>query len=80
MFGLEDKKSKDGGDQFDLEKELKTVKKRRETLLKIEERIGQLKSVLRAGQSQEEFNDIGTLLMGYVALLKVVTRFGDKAK
>lgn len=81
MFGLEDKKRKDEGPaQFDLEVELKSPKKRRETVAKIEERIAQLKAVLRSGQDQGEFDDVGALLLGYTALLKVVGRFGGKPK
>jgi hypothetical protein len=81
MFGLEDKKRKgDNPTQFDLELELKSAKKRRETALKVEERIAQLKAVLRSGQDQEEFDDVGVLLQGYAALLKVIGRFGEKPK
>lgn len=81
MFGLEDKKNKDESNaQFDLEMELKSSRKRRETVVRIEERIAQLKAALRSGQEQNEYDDVGILLQGYAALLKVVERFGEKRK
>lgn len=80
MFGLEDKKGRDEKVAlFDLEVELKSPKKRKEVLTKIEERITQIKSLLRSGQDKEEFDEIGVILQGYTALLKVVGRFGAKA-
>lgn len=81
MFGLEDKKRRD--DQaalFDLEVDLKTPKKRKETVAKIETRIAQLKTILRSGQNKDDFDEVGILLQGYAALLKVVGRFGGRSR
>lgn len=81
MFGLEDKKRKDDKPAlFDLEVDLKTAKKRKEIITKIEGRISQLKAILRSGQSKEEFDELGILLQGYAALQKVVGRFGGKPR
>ena len=79
MFGLEDKKKK-ATDVFvfDFEKELKDPKKLKEALKKIEERLQQIKSVLREGDDQETFNKYGVLLHGYTSLIKVTTRVNAK--
>lgn len=75
MFGLEDGKKEDGKlFRFDLEKDLKDSKKAQEIKKTIRERMLQIKSVLREGESQEEFDRLGTLLHGYVSLLKVISR------
>lgn len=81
MFGLEDKKRRDDkAALFDLEVDLKTPKKRKETVTKIEGRIAQLKTILRSGQNKEDFDEVGILLQGYAALLKVVGRFGSRSR
>ncbi|MBU6149290.1 MAG: DUF5398 domain-containing protein [Verrucomicrobia bacterium] len=58
--------------KFDLEKELKDPKKRAEIQDKCEKRIQELKAVIRQGASPSEFEDIGHLLHGYVALEKII--------
>jgi hypothetical protein len=75
MFGLEDqKKKKMEPFVFDLEKELKDPKKHRELKQKVEARIQQIKTILKSGESKEEFDMLGVLLHGYTSLLKVMAR------
>ncbi len=79
MFGLEDQKKKKAEDfVFDLEKELKSSKKQQEIKKKVEQRIQQVKEVLRSGENKEEFDKFGVLLHGYTSLLKVIARFTSK--
>lgn len=75
MFGLEDhKKKKSEAFVFEIEKELKDPKKYREIKQKVEERIQQIKTTLKSGEGQEEFDKFGVLLHGYTSLLKVMAR------
>lgn len=82
MFGLEGQKKKKPTEDFvfDLEKELKDPKKYQELKQKIELRIQAVKQVLRAGESQEDFDNFGLLLHGYTSLLKVIARFQIQKK
>ena len=73
MFGLE-KKKKAMNFEFDLEKELKSEKIQKDLVQKTEAHIQSLKAQLRQGSDQESFEKIGLLLLGYSALLKVITR------
>ncbi|MEM7174888.1 MAG: DUF5398 family protein [Chlamydiota bacterium] len=75
MFGLE-KKGKQPF-EFDLEKELKSDPKRKEKLLDhFATRTKELKSLLREGKAEENFDQCGLLLQGYAALTKVINRIG----
>ena len=75
MFGLEKQKKKSGANiELALEKELKNASKKRALVIKIEERLGKLKALLRTGEHQEVFQALGTLFHGYSAALKTVTR------
>jgi hypothetical protein len=77
MFGLE-KKSKEFF-EFDLEKELRADPSKAHKLLKeIEEKIHEIKNVLRQGAGSEDFDNYGILLHGYVALQKVLTKVTKK--
>jgi len=78
MFGLENQKKKKQVDEFifDLEKDLKIGKKHKEIKQKVEDRIQQIKEVLRSGENKDEFDKFGALLHGYTSLLKVIARFG----
>lgn len=80
MFGLGKEKGKGKSDEamFDLEKDLAQASQRKEVQQRIQSRMLQIKGLLRAGLSKEEFNQFGYLLHGYAALLKVVARFGTK--
>lgn len=77
MFGLENqKKKKNTADfVFELEEDLKVSKKHNELKKKVEDRIQQIKEVLRGGENKDEFDKFGTLLHGYTSLLKVMGRF-----
>lgn len=77
MFGLENQKKKKNTEEFvfDLEKDLKASKKNKELKKKIEDRIQEIKEVLRSGENKGEFDRFGTLLHGYTSLLKVIGRF-----
>lgn len=75
MFGLEDqKKKKFEPFVFDLEKEWKDPAKYRAAKQKLEERIQEIKTFLKSGESKEEFDSCGILLHGYTSLLKVMAR------
>jgi molecular chaperone DnaK (HSP70) len=80
MFGLENQKKKKKAEEFvfELEKDLKISKKNAELKKKIEDRIQEIKEVLRSGENKEEFDKFGTLLHGYTSLLKVMARFNAK--
>ena len=81
MFGLEDqKKKKFEPFVFDFEKDMKDTKKYRDMLKRIEDRIQQLKKILKSGESKEEFDKLGVLLHGYTAFLKVMSRCLTKPK
>lgn len=73
MFGLE-KKPK-GPFQFDLEVELKQDPKKAQQLLnQVNQRVQELKQLLRQGAETEDFDDYGVLLHGYAALQKVLNK------
>lgn len=74
MFGLENKKGKPEIFVFDLEKDLKDPKKYKDTLQWIEKRLQLIKSILREGDSQENYNKLGVLLHGYTSLIKVIAK------
>ena len=77
MFGLE-KKPKELF-EFDLEKELKKDPSKARHLLKsVEEKIHEIKGILRQGAASEEFDNYGVLLHGYAALQRVLTRIINK--
>lgn len=64
--------------EFDLEAELKDPGKLKATKEQVEERIQQLKTMLRQGDDKETFDKTQTLLHGYLALQKVFARVGRK--
>ena len=75
MFGLEDQKKKKQQDfLFDLEQDVKNPKRYREIKDLVESRIQKVKSSLKSGEQKQEFDEMGTLLHGYTALLKVMAR------
>lgn len=75
MFGLESHKKKKADEFiFDLERDLKTPGERASIKKKIDERIQQVKSILRSGENKEEFDQFGQLLHGYTSLLRVMSR------
>ncbi|MBT13073.1 MAG: needle chaperone SctE [Oceanospirillaceae bacterium] len=79
MFGLGDKNKNEQDDTvFDLEKDLQNSNERREIQQQIKTRMLEIKNLLRGGLDKSEFNDLGHVLHGYAALLKVVARFNPK--
>ncbi len=72
MFGLEKKKNKPF--EFDLEKELKNNKRRKEVLSICEEKTQNLKQALREGEASEHFDQCGIIMQGYAAVAKVVKK------
>ena len=79
MYGLE-KKAKTPF-EFDLEKELRTDAQKARMLLKAtEERIQEIKELLRQGTASEEFDNFGVLLHGYAALQKVLSKVSANKK
>jgi hypothetical protein len=77
MFGLEsDKKKKPTPDfDYELEKELKDLKLRKEILGKIEDRLTKIKAELHSGKlTKEEFDQFITLQLGYESALKIMQR------
>jgi len=79
MYGLQNKKDKAPPPVlFDLEVDLKSPKKRRELIERIDARMGQIRTHLRAGETKETYGDLVTILNGYLALLRVLNRFDLK--
>lgn len=80
MFGLEGHKKKKNVEEFvfDLEYDLKNPEKRLEIKKKVEQRLQQVKDILRSGESKEEFDQCGLMLHGYSSLLKIISRFALK--
>ncbi len=74
-----DKKKKKVADySFDLEQDLKDPAKLRATKEQVEERISQLKGMLREGGDKKSFDQVQTLLHGYLAVQKVIQRVNRK--
>lgn len=60
---------------FDLEKEIKGSKTRgKEILSTVEERMAEIKKMLREGAHEKDFDHLGVLLQGYTALQKVIKK------
>ena len=80
MFGMgSDKKKKPDADySFDLEEDLKDPGKLRAMKERVEERITQLKTLLRQGEDKKVFDEAQTLLHGYLAVQKVIQRVNRK--
>lgn len=73
MFGLEKKPSERFA--FDLEKELKEKPSRgKEILESVEQKIHEIKKLLREGTNEKDFDQLGILLHGYASLQKVLKK------
>ena len=73
MYGLEKKGSKRFA--FDLEKDLlKKADLKKRILKKTEDRIHEIKAMLREGTEEKEFARWDVLLHGYAALQKVIQK------
>ena len=77
MFGLE--KDNNPFFEFDMEKDFKADPgKKKKVCKEIEEKIAELKDMLRKGMdSEKEFEDYGVLLRGYASLQKIVNKIGS---
>lgn len=79
MFGMESGKKKKVADySFDLENDLKDLGKLKALKEHIEEKIRQLKNMLRQGEDKKVFDQTQTLLHGYLAVQKVIQRVNQK--
>ncbi len=77
MYGME--KQGKAPFEFDLEKDIKQNPARGNDLLKgAEERVQELKGLLRQGSASADFDKYGTLLHGYAALQKVLRKLVHK--
>ncbi len=77
MFGLEKKQKMLF--EFDLEKDLKKDKGKKQEMTKtVETKIQEIKNILRQGAASEDFDSYGILLHGYAALQKVISRIDAK--
>ncbi len=77
MYGLE--KNPKAPFEMDLEKDLKKDPNKAQRMIKeIEEKIQSIKGLLREGSKGAEFDNLGTLLHGYSAMLKVLNKFVSK--
>lgn len=74
MFGLESQKKKDDNFFFDLEEDVRDANKYAKIKDKIHNRLIRIKSLLRGGTVQEDFEHLGNLVYGYTALLKVLAK------
>lgn len=73
MYGLEKEPNKKF--DFDLEKDLKKNPQRsKEVVDGAEKHVQELKKLLREGHNEKEFEQLGVLLHGYVALQKVIRK------
>lgn len=76
MFGLKDKEQHEKF-AFDLERRIKNEPKHlKELLEKAEKRITEIKTLLREGTNEKDFDRLGILLHGYAALQKVLKKCG----
>ena len=76
MFGLKESPKPFQFDlEIDLEKDPDMAKKMIKT---VEERIEKLKKLLRDGVDDEDFDDWGVLLHGYISLQRVLKRTMEK--
>jgi len=74
MYGLE--KNPKANFEMDLEKDLKKhPAKAREMAKNVEGKIQEIKALLREGSKGSDFDNLGTLLHGYTAMLKVLNKF-----
>lgn len=82
MFGLNSGKKgkKEEEFLFDLEIEMQDPKKEKELRSQLDEKIQLLKTILRSGESKENFERFGTLLLAYVSILKVIDRIALQNK
>lgn len=78
MFGLEKAASKKQADKdkdlYDFEVRVRNLAERRKLTTHIKNQTQQLKTALRKGENQEEYDQLGLLLSSYIALDKLVEK------
>ncbi len=81
MFGLENQKKPNTKAPFifELEKTLSNARTRQQVKEKVERRLQEIKTGLRAGDDKEKFDQLGVLLQGYKALERVMGRVTVKS-
>ena len=79
IIKLDEKEKKERQFSFDLEKRLHEEPTHLKELLdKAENRIQDIKKSLREGANEKDFDQLGTLLHGYIALQRVLRKAGAK--
>ncbi len=79
MFGLG--KRKGSGDfLFDLEMEIIDKGSASALRKEIQTKIQEVKALLRTGHQQDEYDQLGILLFGYTAVIKILDRIESKIK
>lgn len=80
MFGLEEQKRKKKSEEFvfDLERDLASKQSVKEMSEKLQARMQKIKETLRSGDSKEEFDQLGAVLLGYSSIEKVLSRIKAK--
>lgn len=83
MFGLESQKGKKGKPDmkaftFDLEEKLKSPQAMEALRQKVHGHLHDLKKQLQEGLEGEAFEEVGHMIYGYIALLKVMGRIPTK--
>ena len=79
MFGLNKNKKGKGKEgkplfEFPLEKDMQDQKKLESMMVSCEKQITELKKTIREGSKPEEYEQLGILLHGYSALLKIINQ------
>jgi hypothetical protein len=77
MFEMSKKPKKKAAEwNFDLENDLKDANNVKKLKTQIDDRISNLKNLLRSGGDKKTFDDAQTLLHGYLSVQKVLQRIG----
>lgn len=76
MFGLGEEKKKGDSWEFDLEKDMKNPQTARQWKETMNDRIQNLKTLMRKGEDKATFDEAQNLLHGYLAAQKVIQRIG----
>lgn len=72
MFGLERENTEDVDFSYDLENDMQDPKKHEKMIKEIYERLQTIKTILRKGTDKKLYDQYGTLLHGYSALMTVM--------
>lgn len=78
MFGMGQNKkgAKTAEWKFDLENDLKDPNVLKQTKEQVDNRVQELKGMLRTGGDKKAFDDAQVLLHGYLSVQKVIQRIG----